>query len=190
MWTVTITSQTKKEYLQITRVKQPNLRHWIHFFQMIKVVQGSYTHTLCSLCSKDKDTTLLDLQQNSHSGAQILALCTHADESFAFQNKNCPHPSSHSDPTHTVNSRFVSLHTVCTCLYICCERIRMKWTEDLWFPWCHSLPGVTGGGLEVQRLVIQWAPPTTNTEWCYQRSMRNSQWRSSKATMFVEESKM
>lgn len=32
------------------------------------------------------------------------------------------------------------------------KKIVITWTEDIWFPWCHSLPDMTGWGVEVQRL--------------------------------------
>lgn len=152
MWTFKRISKMEKYIYTPPGVQQYNLKGWVNYFLSrwkIKIVQAA---TIQSAVFADHRS-----RHHSVRKAQMLELCTHTGSAevttslFAFHNKNWPHPPSHSDP---MNARTISLslHTQFY-LYRSVTKVRMRRTEDIWFPWCHSLPDVTGWGVEVQR---QW----------------------------------
>lgn len=108
MWT--------KVYLQITMVKQPKLKNWIHFFQVINVVQAATTHF--AVFATQIKTPHCWIFNKTRAVVHTYLRCAHMQMSLLHSKIwNWPHPSSHSDPMHTLNSRSVSLHTVCTRLW-------------------------------------------------------------------------
>lgn len=81
-------------------------------------------------------------------GLKMLELCAQrhsrgCDEPFAFHNKTALTPSSQGDPMNTLYCLSLSYKLYMQFVQVD-DKVVIKWTEDLWFPCCHSLPDMTG----------------------------------------------